>query len=207
MDIIIACLVLFFSVYWGVFLRISDNRAQKSEGYHSVCSILTFGNNDFRCERFCMKKKNCNAYFTVEATFIIPMVLLLIVLMIQYGFFCYEKSISVQCCYLAGLRASNEWELSQKEMEKFAMDEAEKLLKERALYPIERDISADVTLIGLEVEDKGYMEVLFSLIRKDSVNKLEINSKKSVGKTIPTVYIRRYHAVKDSGGEDDGDNQ
>lgn len=154
-----------------------------------------------------MKKRYYNGYFTVEATYIVPMVFLLIVLLIQYGFFCYEKSISVQCCYLAGLRASNEWELSQKEMEKFAMDEAEKLLKERALYPIERDISADVTLIGLEVEDNGYMEVLFSLIRKDSVNKLEINSKKSVGKTIPTVYIRRYHAVKDSGGEDDGDNQ
>ena len=93
-----------------------------------------------------MKKRCYDAYFTVEATYIVPMVFLLIVLMIQYGFFCYEKSISVQCCYLAALRASNEWELSGKELEKHAMDEAEKLLEERGIYPVTREIESAATL-------------------------------------------------------------
>lgn len=154
-----------------------------------------------------MKKRYCDAYFTVEAAYIVPMTFLLIVLLIQYGFFCYEKSISLQCCYLAGLRASNEWKLSGKEMEKCAINEAEKLLKEKTLYPIEREISANVTLGGLEVEAQGYMEVLFSVIRGDSVDGWETDSKKSTGRTIPSEYIRRYHTIKDLGGENDGDTQ
>ncbi len=154
-----------------------------------------------------MKKRCYAGYFTVEATYIVPMIFLLIVLLIQYGFFCYEKSISLQCCYLAGLRASNEWELSEKEMEKYAENEAEKLLKEKALYPIEREIHADMIMAGLKVEDNGYMEVLFSLIWGDSIDGWEIDSKKSAGKTIPTEYIRRYHALEDLGGENNRDNQ
>ncbi len=154
-----------------------------------------------------MKKRCYDAYFTVEAAYIVPMVLLLIVLLIQYGFFCYEKSISLQCCYLAGLRASNEWELSGNEMEKCATNEAKKLLKERALYPIEREIGVNVTLGGLEVEAQGNMEVLFSGIRGDSVDGWKIDSKKGAGRTIPSEYIRRYYSIKDLGGENDGDNQ
>lgn len=151
-----------------------------------------------------MKKKNCNAYFTVEATFIIPMVLLLIVLMIQYGFFCYEKSLSLQCCYLAALRASNEWELTRKEIENFAASEMENLLEERALYPINRGIRATITLIGLEVEMQGNMEILFWEMDEKSMDVWEVNAKKSAAKTIPSEYIRKYKVLNKSGGENNG---
>lgn len=153
-----------------------------------------------------MKKKNCNAYFTVEATFIIPMVLLLIVLMIQYGFFCYEKSLSLQCCYLAALRASNEWELTGKEIENFAASEMENLLEERALYPINRGIRATITLIGLEVEMQGNMEILFWEMDEKSMDVWEVNAKKSAAKTIPSEYIRKYKVLNKSGGENNGNN-
>ena len=83
-----------------------------------------------------MKKKQYDAYFTVEASFIIPMTVLLIILMLQYGFFCYEKSISIQCCYLAALRASNEWNLSGNEIENCAIEEMNQLLNERNIYPL-----------------------------------------------------------------------
>ena len=89
-----------------------------------------------------MKKKFYDAYFTVEASFIIPMAFLLIILTLQYGFFCYEKSVSLQCCYLAALRTSNEWNLSGSEAENYAINEAEKLLEERMLYPIDKEINS-----------------------------------------------------------------
>ena len=87
------------------------------------------------------------------------------------------------------------------------MDEAEKLLEERGIYPATREIESAVTLAGLEVEAKGHMEVLFSLIRGDSVNEWEIDSLKRAGRTIPSEYIRRYHMIKNMGGENDGDNK
>lgn len=154
-----------------------------------------------------MKKRDCDAYFTVEAAYVVPIVFFLIILMIQYGFFCYEKSISIQCCYLAALRASNEWEVSGKELEKCAIEEAEKLLKERNLYPTTREIKATVTVAGLEVETKGHMEVLFSEISGGLMDRWETNAKRKAGRIIPSEYIRKYRVIKDLGGENDGDNQ
>lgn len=153
-----------------------------------------------------MKKKQYDAYFTVEASFIIPMTFLLIILMLQYGFFCYEKSISIQCCYLAALRASNEWNLSGNEIKNYAIEEMNQLLKERTIYPLEKEITAKVTLSGIEVTLSGSMEVLFATIRKDSVESWETDARKFAGRTVPSKYIRNYYMIKDSGGESDGNN-
>lgn len=144
-----------------------------------------------------MKKKMYDAYFTVEASFIIPMAFLLMILTLQYGFFCYEKSVSLQCCYLAALRASNEWEMSGNDIENYAIKEADKLLQERTLYQIEKEIRAEVTLFSVEVALNGDMEVMFSEARGDSVEGWETNAKKSAGRMNPSVYIRRLHTVKD----------
>lgn len=143
-----------------------------------------------------MKKKQYDAYFSVEASFIIPISFFLIILVLQYGFFCYEKSISTQCCYLAALRTSNEWDLSGDEIENYAIKEVDQLLKERHLYPIEKEINAKETLSGIEVTLNGGMEILFAVIGKDSVEYLEIDAKKHAGKTVPSKYIRRYHVIK-----------
>lgn len=153
-----------------------------------------------------MKKKQYDAYFTVEASFIIPISFLLIILILQYGVFCYEKSISIQCCYLAALRASNEWNLSGNEIENCAIEEMNQLLNERNIYPLEKEITAKVTLTGIEVAISGSMEVLFSTIRKDSVESLETDAKKLAGRIVPSKYIRNYYVIKDSGGESDGNN-
>ena len=127
-----------------------------------------------------MKKTNkkYDAYFTVEASFIVPMVFLLILLTVQYGFFCYEKSVSVQCCYLAALRASNEWKLSGAELEKFVKEETDKLLEQRNLYPI-----------------------------KNEVQFKESQIEKWAGRMVPSTYIRRFHMVEKLGGEKDGSNK
>ena len=134
------------------------------------------------------------------------MAFLLIILLLQYGFFCYEKSISIQCCYLAALRASNEWNLEGKEIENYAIKEAEKLLEERHIYPLDKRINANLILSGIEVEVYGKMNVLFSFLGGDLVEYWETDSNKIAGKTVPSKYIRKYHSMKDLGGENDGNN-
>lgn len=154
-----------------------------------------------------MKKKSLEGYFTVEASFIIPLAFLLIVLMIQFGFFCYEKSNSLQCCYLSALRASNKWELTGKEKAVYAFREAEQLWEERHLYPVNADIDTDVTLRGVEVELRGCVDVLFTDIRGDSIAAWKTDSAKTAGITVPSEYIRRNYTVKNIGGEDDRSNK
>ena len=153
------------------------------------------------------KRKVYDAYLTIEASFIMPIVLLVLVLLIQWGFFCYEKSVSLQCCYLAALRASNEWELSAGEMETYAKEQAKSLLKERNLYPVDRDSRANVRLSGIEVELDAYMEVLFAQARGDTTDGWEWEEKKQACTIIPSAYIRKYHMIENAGGESDGGNQ
>ena len=154
-----------------------------------------------------MKKNTYDAYFTVEAAFIIPSAFLLIILILQYGFFCYENSVSVQCCYLAALRASNKWDMSEGELEKYAEGEADKLLEERNLRPIKKECRAYVTFAEIAVETKAQMEVLFAEERGDLVNSWDFNTRKSIGRTIPTTYIRKYHMLKNIGDENNGSNK
>ena len=151
------------------------------------------------------KRRMYDAYFTVEASFIVPMAFFLIILILQYGFFCYEKSVSLQCCYLAALRASNKWELSEAELEQYARKEVENLLEERNLYPVKKKNSVKVTWSEIKVETEGYMEALFGNVRSDDVDGWEIGAQKSAGRTVPSNYIRRYHMI--TGGEKNGSNQ
>ena len=127
-----------------------------------------------------MKKMNkeYDAYFTVEASLIVPMVFLLIIVTIQYGFFCYEKSVSVQCSYLAALRASNEWELSGEKLKEFAQKEMDVLLEQRNLYRTKGEIRTE-----------------------------EMSMEIQTGRVVPSTYIRRFHMVEELGGEKDGSNQ
>lgn len=153
-----------------------------------------------------MKKRVQDAYLTVEASFIIPITFLLIVLTLQYGFFCYEKSVSLQCSYLATLRASNLWNIQDTELKQYAEKEANQLLEERNLYPVRKEIKANVSRIEVEVEIEGSMEVLFGEIRGDNVDGWELSSKKSASRTVPSQYIRKYHMIKEAGGENNGNN-
>lgn len=146
------------------------------------------------------------AFFTVEASFIVPMAFLLIMVMLQYGFFCYEKTVSLQCCYLAALRGTNEWELSGSRLENYVKEEFYELLEDRSLYKLEGEAAIREILTGVEVSFDTYMKVPFSDIRGDSVEGWKIHNTKKAKRTIPSTYIRRYQMITDSGGTDEGSN-
>ena len=92
-----------------------------------------------------------DGYFTVEASYIIPIAFLLIIVLLYFGFFCYEKSISVQCCYLAALRGSNEWELSGGELEQYVNQIMKQLLEEKQLYEIDKEYQVKTGVTGVTV--------------------------------------------------------
>jgi len=146
-----------------------------------------------------MKKswKYYDAYFTVEASFIVPLTFLLIILMLYLGFFCYEKSISVQCCYLAALRGSNEWELSGKEFDQYVSQTLDELLEEKHLYRIEKEKNITAGIMSVEVSIDEHMSVPFSRARGDDVDGWDMNSKKTAIRNKPASYIRKYQLLKE----------
>lgn len=146
-----------------------------------------------------MKKKwkYYNAYFTVEASFIVPMAFLLSLLLLYFGFFCYEKSISVQCCYLAALRGSNEWELSGNKLEQYVNQTLEQLLEEKQLFHTEVSKSITANISGITVSVDSHMQVPFSKARGDDITGWDMNSQKSAIRNKPSSYIRKYQFLKE----------
>lgn len=134
-------------------------------------------------------------YFTVEASFIVPIAFLLMILLLYFGFYCYEKSISVQCCYLAALRGSNEWDLSGKELEQYVNQVMKQLLKEKQLHEIEEAYRVDTGIMRVTVTLEENVDVPFAKARGDDINGWEINNKKEAIRNIPSVYIRRYQML------------
>lgn len=146
-----------------------------------------------------MKQKNnyCDAYLTIEASFIIPLSFLLIILTLYFGFFCYEKSITVQCCYLASLRGANEWELSGNSLEQYVEREMHSLLEEKELYSTEKEYKINSNIMGVEVLIEESMQVPFSSARGDNITGWDINSGKKAIRNKPSSYIRKYQSIKE----------
>ena len=143
------------------------------------------------------KKRLYDGYFTVEASFIIPLSFLLVILLLYFGFFCYEKSVSVQCCYLAALRGSNEWELTGNKLDQYVRTSFEKLLEEKQLYEIEKEWNIDTSIVGVKVSIEENMKVPFSKIRGDDITGWNINSEKNAVRNKPSSYIRKYQMLKE----------
>lgn len=140
-----------------------------------------------------MKKKvYYDGYMTVEATFIVPAAVMILVLLLYWGFFCYDKSVSIQCSYLAALRTSNEWGLTITEAEQLAMEELDEMTEERFLFVKRGEIAIDAGLLSIEAGVNGKMDILFSTLRGDGMNHWLMNSRKSAYRLKPSSYIRKY---------------
>ena len=140
-----------------------------------------------------MKKKvYYDGYMTVEATFIVPAAVMILVLLLYWGFFCYDKSVSIQCSYLAALRTSNEWGLTITEAEQLAMEELDEMTEERFLFVKRGEITIDAGLLSIEAGVNGKMDILFSTLRGDDMNHWLMNSRKSAYRLKPSSYIRKY---------------
>ena len=134
---------------------------------------------------------------TIEASFIIPLSLFLIILLIQMGFFLYEKSISVQCCYLAALRGSNAWELSGSKLEQYVEKSLEELWNEKQLYHIEEEKEIKVDITGVEVSITGNLQIPFSKVRGDNILGWNMDSHKKAIRNKPSSFIRKYQIIKE----------
>ena len=141
-----------------------------------------------------MKKRReyYEGYLSVEATFIIPIAVMLIMLLIYWGFYCYEKSISIQCSYLAVLRGSNEWEMSGKELEIFVEENLKTMIDERLLYLKGIDITVEAGLAHIKAQVKGKIENLFSKIGENSLTQWNAESLKRAYRLKPSSFIRKY---------------
>ena len=80
------------------------------------------------------KKKYMDGYLTVEATFLVPKAFILLCVVIYWGFFFYDTSVSIQCAYVSALRGSNQWQLGYAGQREYAHGQLETLIGETLLF-------------------------------------------------------------------------
>lgn len=144
-----------------------------------------------------MKKKikYLDGYMTVEASFLFPVMFLILMLLIYWGFYCYDKSVSIQCCYLAALRGSNQWQMSNEQVESFVKEQLETLTEETLLYMKKEEMYVNATLVEVKAGISGKMDILFSKLRGDGMKEWITESEKNAYQLKPTSFIRKYRIL------------
>lgn len=92
-----------------------------------------------------VKKRCMEAYFTVEAALILPIVMLLTVMMIFLAIYSYDRCVMEHSAYEAALRGTNSHFRTAKEAESAACAAAEKLVEGKlfAIYAFSYDVAVD----------------------------------------------------------------
>ena len=134
-----------------------------------------------------MKK---NAYMTLEATMIFPMIFGGILFAISLAIYLYNASIIKQICSVAALRGSLEYQMNEEEMKKFVNKEIDTLIKERMLLvaEIEKDIKITESKVEVRLRTKINLPFMGIPFLDFKWQKLEVESQ---AKRIKAVKIIR----------------
>lgn len=93
-------------------------------------------------------------YFTVEASFLLPFIMLCVVFMIFLSFYCYDRCIMEQCAYAAALRgSSNRYDHTQEAYQE-ALEAAESLIEKKLLAIRKVNTTVRVSAMAVTVSYK-----------------------------------------------------
>lgn len=140
-------------------------------------------------------KKRIAAYMTLEASFLIPLAFILFLIIIYFGFYLYDQCVVLQGCYLASLRGSQIWTLSDSDLERVVRDEAEKLL-DKQIFTNSKNCQVQVNALSIEV--RGESEIQMKLPNYDLYNKERLGTNKvsKIRRLNPVLFIRECKKVR-----------
>ena len=104
-----------------------------------------------------MGNKNCdtkkNAYMTLEATLMYPLIFGGIIFTISLAIYLYNAAVIKQISSVAALRGSLEYEMNEKEVKKYVNEEIDKLTKEKLIFvsKVEKDIEVTADKIKVRL--------------------------------------------------------
>lgn len=138
------------------------------------------------------KKKYYDGYLTVEASFLVPITFVIMMLLLYWGFYCYDKSVSVQCSYLAALRGAERWDLSDAQQKEYAQEQLEKLTKETLLYIKTEKLYTKNGIKEIKAGVTGGLDILVGTKESVGSKRWILDSEEKASSLKPTSYIRIY---------------
>lgn len=145
-----------------------------------------------------MVHKEKSGYMTIEASMIIPMIIMGIIFVIYVGFYLYDVSVIRQISYVAAMRAGQQKDFTEKEMRQYAKKQLKELLEERllAVETWEEEIEVNFRKVRISVTAKVRMP--FSGFATYKFGLWRISSTAEVTRVDPVKMIRIMRGSNDS---------
>lgn len=145
-----------------------------------------------------MAKKKLGGYFTVEAAFVMPVVICVLALLCYLGFFMCNRCLLLQDTYIMGLRGSRADGLSNEQTAAYILEQSQEMLsKYYAVSEIDKNVKVGRTEISVTL--CGKMKVPFSFFawEEEKMNGVwEMQEKKTFDRTKPVDFIRACRKVE-----------
>lgn len=134
-------------------------------------------------------KRYFNAYYTVEASFIMPTVIVLILFMIIYLFYLYNCTVCFQACYIAALRGSQMQDASADDIKTKVEEYAGDLLNKQ-VYEYQDIAEVKAGLLSIEVKTESGINNIFNVTDLLKDRDMKISTSAKAGRVDPVDLIR-----------------
>ena len=136
------------------------------------------------------KRKTCDGYLTLEATFLMPLIFGGIVFTIYLSFFLYNACLIQQAAYTAALRGSLIREGSNGQIQEAVREELRELLESRLLATEEWEEEIRVTYTEVNVRVRARGRIPLIEIISDSIGAWTYEGEGQAKRLKPVEFIR-----------------
>lgn len=145
-----------------------------------------------------MVKKKLSGYFTVEAAFVMPIVVCVLALLCYLGFFMCNRCLLLQDAYIMGLRGSAQEGLSNEKTATYILDQGKEILqKYYAISEIEKEVKVEMREITVALECEMKIPFAFFSWEEEKMSGVwKIREEKKFDRTKPVDFIKACRKVE-----------
>lgn len=137
-----------------------------------------------------MLRKKIDSYFTLEASFLLPLVILGIWFLILLGFYLYNVHCIHQIASIGALRGAGMKRENQSEIKQYVEQEIEKMIARRLVMMEEIEYGVKVGIKEVEVNLEGRMNVFLFSILRDELRIWSMKAEATYSREDPVQVIR-----------------
>lgn len=135
------------------------------------------------------KRKYLEAYLIVEASYLLPISIIITCFTIIYIFFLYNSVVIYQACYISSLRGSQMMDASKGQIEESVNRFASELL-ENQIYDYSVNVEVEVGLLSIKTGAESEMENVLNTFDVVADEEMNIKSKAEALRIDPVTILR-----------------
>lgn len=145
-----------------------------------------------------MYKKRKNAYMTLEASLVIPLIVGGIIFLLFLGFYLYNACVIKQAVYVAALRGSQLTNVTSDEVEAYVQQQLENLMGNQILARENMEKEISVSIGKVKVRISSHMQMPLTEWISSVTNLWSIESKAEASRINPVDIIRNVRKINGS---------